>query len=91
MKRGISSIFIQLVTKKSKQEPVSRQQLFHHTPVLFHKKKPENFGYKKRQIAASNYVKTMADRGDKVALELEPLRKSVKEQGEFFYMFQKLM
>lgn len=83
MRRGFSSLFIQTFTiSRSKQVSTSRQQLFHHSPVSFNKTRGEDWGNKKRKILASNYVKAMADRGDKAALELEPLRKSVKEQGK---------
>ena len=83
MRKGFSSLFIQtFIITRSKQASTSRRQLFHHTPVSFNKARGENWGNKKRRILASNYVKAMADRGDKAALELEPLRKSVKEQGK---------
>lgn len=45
------------------------------------KKLPANWNAKRLALLRSNYVKTMAASGDQVALALEPLRKSVKEQG----------
>ena len=83
MKTNLTTLFVQALISRSKELLPSRRQLLHHTSVLFNKKRPDNWGSKKHRILASSFVKTMADRGDKAALELEPLRKSVKEQGIF--------
>ena len=83
MRKGFSSLLIQtFIISRSKQASTSRRRLFHHTPGSLNKVRAEDWGNKKRRILASNYVKAMADCGDKAALELEPLRKSVKEQGK---------
>lgn len=84
MKSRLLSPFLPVVFSRSKQASslTSRRQLFHHTPILFNTKRPEDWGIKKKKLFASNYVKAMAAKGDQVALELEPLRKSVKEQGK---------
>jgi len=46
------------------------------------RQRPSEWKKKQLVIASSNWVKMMAQQGDPAALELEPLRAAVKEQGD---------
>lgn len=65
------------------KSPIIHARQFHRRACLSAAKKlPEGWNSKRINLLRTNYIQVMAQNGDAAALALEPLRKSVKEQGE---------